>query len=562
MIRRTRGLGEVVASQGNLPARSPRGPTSPRSRATNEGSTLRRGNAVSAITASHVRSARSQWVWRGSAPALAYPASTQWARDRLGRRFSGETPLRGGHHSATGGLGCASPQQWLARVNPRRSLSAGADGAAEVCWRVGYEVREVVGRVLASICFLAAASVGCGPSDPKPVPAPVCSAPQRGGAGAQSLVFADTAFAVSFFGPAATAAGGMNVILSPYSVSAAMMMVDVGAAGQTQSQIEQVLQLPGHGADEAPAYASIACGMETDATNYGNELDIANTLWVQQGLSLEPTFESVLKSGYDAPPRQVDFQGTPASAVSTINAWVSSATQGNIPSLLGRADVDSTTRLVVVNAVYFKGTWADGFDPSQTAPGTFTLTDGTSIQVPTMNGTVNAGYSWSKDLTVVELPYKGGGVAMDFFMPTQASGLAQFESTLTPSVLSAALSGLSSESQLVLYLPKFTFTTSVELVPVLQGMGITDAFEPAVADFSGIDGAMDLSVHAVVQQALVEVDEQGTVAAAATAVSTCDNCGGGAESLTVHLDQPFLFLIRDVTNGSILFMGQVLDPTM
>lgn len=145
-----------------------------------------------------------------------------------------------------------------------------------------------------------------------------------------------------------------------------------------------------------------------------------------------------------------------------------------------------------------------------------------------MNATVNAAYSWSKDLTVVELPYKGGGVAMDFFMPAQPSGLSQFESTLTPAVLSAALSGLGGQSQVVLYLPKFSFTTSVELAPVLQGMGITDAFEPMVADFSGIDGNTDLSVSAVVQQALVEVDEQGTVAAAATAVSSCNRCGGGS----------------------------------
>lgn len=175
-------------------------------------------------------------------------------------------------------------------------MCASADCAAEVSWCVGSGVREVARHVLASgFLVVAVSAAGCAPSDPKqPVPAPVCGAPQGGAAGTQSLVSADTAFAVSFFGPASMAAGGTNVILSPYSVSAAMMMVDVGAAGQTQSQIDQVLQLPGHGADEAPAYAAVACGMETDATNYGNELDIANTLWVQQGLSLEPTFESVL----------------------------------------------------------------------------------------------------------------------------------------------------------------------------------------------------------------------------------------------------------------------------
>jgi serpin B len=416
-------------------------------------------------------------------------------------------------------------------------------------------------------CFLAALSgVGCSsavdPTAPPPPPA-VCSAAHDGGADTQSLVSGDTAFALSFFGPASTAAGATNVVLSPYSVSAAMMMVDVGAAGQTQSQIEQVMQLPGPGAGEAPAFAAVACGTETDATSNGNELDIANSLWVQQGLSLEPTFESVLQNGYDAPPQRVDFQGDPGDAISTINAWVSGATQGNIPLLLGPADVDASTRLVVLNAIYFNGTWAQGFDASQTSPQAFTLADGSSIQVPTMTGTVNAGYSSSKDLTVVELPYKGGALAMDFLMPAQASGLPEFESTLTAPVLDAALSGLGGDGeQLVIYLPRFSFTTSVELAPVLQGMGITDAFEPGAADFSGIDGAMDLSVYAVVQQALVKVNEQGTVAAAATAVTTSDN--GAAESgpPIVQIDQPFLFLIRDVNNGTILFMGHVLNPTM
>jgi serpin B len=426
-------------------------------------------------------------------------------------------------------------------------------------------------RRLARIAAAALGLAGCA-SDP-PKPPEVCSAPQGSSAAVQSLVTGDTAFAVDFFAPAVTASEGnaatavavsgtgSNVVLSPYSVSAAMAMVDVGAAGATRTQIEAVMQLPASATTEAPAYAALACGAETDATSNGNQLEIADGLWVQSGLSLEPTFTSVLEQGYDAPPQQVDFQGNPSAAASAINAWVSSATQGNVPSLLGPTDIDGTTRVVIVNAIYFKGSWAAAFDANQTRPQPFTLSDGTQISVPTMTGNVNAGVNETSALTVVELPYKGGGLAMDIFMPSTASGgLAQFESGLTASTLDAALAALGGQQSVDLDLPKFSFTTSVELAPVLEGMGIMDAFEPGVANLSGVDGAMDLSVQAVVQQALIEVDEEGTVAVAATAVTESDD-GIAEESLSVEIDQPFLFLIRDTRSGAILFMGHVVNPS-
>jgi serpin B len=214
-----------------------------------------------------------------------------------------------------------------------------------------------------------------------------------------------------------------------------------------------------------------------------------------------------------------------------------------------------------VNAIYFKGNWADGFDPTMTAPRQFTLSNGTTTMVPTMTATVNLTSSWSSNLLVAELRYKGNALVMDVLMPQGSSSLATFESTLAPDTLDAALASLGPTlTATVTYLPKFSFTTHVELASVLEGMGISDAFSPGVADFSGMDGAMDLSIGAVVQQAFVEVDETGTVAAAATAVSACSNCGAVEEPPTVTIDQPFLFLIRDRRDGSILFMGHVVNP--
>jgi serpin B len=395
-----------------------------------------------------------------------------------------------------------------------------------------------------------------------PQPPAVCSAPQGSVAGAQSLASDDTAFALTFYAPAVAAGGSTgNVVLSPYSVSAAMTMVDVGAAGQTESQIESVLHLPANGAAVAPAYAALACGMEGDGSSNGNDLLIASSLWAQQGVSFEHTFESTLEDGYDAPLQQVDFEGDATGAVTSINGWVSGKTQGEIPSLLQPGDVDATTRLVLVNAIYFKGAWATGFDASQTGMQPFTLSDGTQVSVMTMTGSIDVRTGGSSELTVAELPYRGGALVMDFLMPTAPDGLSAFEATLTPATLNAALATLGRSISQPFYLPRFSFTTRLALIPVLSGMGMTDVFLPGQANLSGMDGATDLHVSAVVQEALVDVDEQGTAATAATAASvSVVKTDFTWPSPPLRIDQPFLFLVRDTQSGSILFMGHVTNP--
>jgi len=389
-----------------------------------------------------------------------------------------------------------------------------------------------------------------------------------GTSGVVGLVTADTAFAAAFLSPAVATAGGggTNVIVSPYSVSNAMMMVDVGAAGATDSQIESVLALPANGSTEAPAYAGLACALQADGSSNGNSLDVANALWGQAGVSFETAFLGVLAQGYGAPLQTADFRSDPSVATAAINAWVSQVTQGTLPSLLGPADVTTKTLLVLVNAIYFKGTWATGFNASMTSPRPFTLADGSQTTVSTMTGTIQASVASGSSLVVLELPYRGNALAMDILMPDArgadagSTSLAAFESTLTPAVLSQALSSLGAPSWDTVYLPKFSFTTHVELASVLAGLGMTDVFQDGVANLSGMDGAMDLSVGAVVQEARIEVDEEGTVAAAGTGVSVCGDCLAIEEPPSVVIDHPFLFLIRDTRNGAIVFMGQVVNP--
>jgi serpin B len=393
----------------------------------------------------------------------------------------------------------------------------------------------------------------------------VCGAPQGSPAAVQSLQAANTSFAVAFYEPAVTTAGvGKNAIVSPYSVSTVLTMTSVGAAGETATQMQAVLRLPDTGTNVAPAYAALACQNETDGASNSNQLSIANALWGQQGKTFESAFLSVLSGGYAAPLHQVDFAGNPSGATSTIDDWVSNETQSKIRSLLQAGDVDSSTRLVLVNAVYFKGQWDDGFDPNGTSPRPFTLSDGTIVQVPTMSGAVHFGFGHGggagSGFAVYELPYKGRSLVMDFLVPS--GSLSDFEASLTPDALSGALASLGSPESENLFLPKFSITTRLSLSPVLAGMGMPDVLDPAKADLSGMDGMRDLYVGTVVQEALVEVDEQGSVANASTAVVVntplCSACPG--EPLNFAIDSPFLFLVRDTKTGSILFMGRVEDP--
>jgi serpin B len=406
--------------------------------------------------------------------------------------------------------------------------------------------------------LLGAGLAGCSRGSTAPA---VCAAQQAPASAANALAADDTQFAFALF-DSVTGDGGAtgNEIVSPYSVSATLMMVDVGAASTTSAQIQSVLRLPADGSQLASSYAALGCQDETDGTGNGNQLVSANGLWLQQGTAVESSFQSTLAEGYGAPLHEVDFAGAPAAATTAVNQWVSSETDGLISQLLSAGDVDTSTRLVLVDAIYFAGTWDVGFNPSDTAPQPFVLGDGTTVQVPTMYGVVNLATGESPGGVLYELPYRGGDVVMDLILPADsASGLG---AGLDPGLVSTCLSALGQQRQVQLALPKFAFETRLVLRPVLESMGITALFDPASADLSGISQGAGLYVATVVHDAQVQVNEEGTVAAAATAatgaVKTCEGCGAGPP--LVEIDRPFWFLIRDTRNGGILFMGQVSDP--
>ena len=386
----------------------------------------------------------------------------------------------------------------------------------------------------------------------------------------QSLASANTAFALSFFpAPAAAASGEADRErrLSPYSVSVALTMAASGAAGETAAQMQSVLHLAATGAAEALVLCG-ACVRRCEGRRVQRQHLplIANAIWAQKGKAFRADFEGTLENGFDAPLQlQADFMGALRPAAAAINSLGLQRHAGRDPSA-ARAERQHNRDAPRPRQRdrLSSGTWAERFDAGKTSPQPFTLGDGSTIMVPTMNGLMDVKASQNADLTVLEMPYKGGEVVMDFLMPIGTGGLAAFEAGLTPAFLAGALQQLGAlRSGHRLRRPQVhARSTQVELKSVLEGMGMTDAFDLTKADFSKMDGAMDLSIAAVVQQARIEVDENGTAtAAAATAVSMC-NCFAVTEPNTVRIDHPFVFLLRSTQTGSILFMGQVAQPAM
>jgi serpin B len=404
---------------------------------------------------------------------------------------------------------------------------------------------------------LAIAVLGC--SSPHHEPE-VCASPQGNPAQAKALAAAYRELAVALEGPVSEAAGaGRNAVFSPFSISSVLTMLSAGATGETATQIQAVSHLPGSAAEVAPAYATLACQDETDGSVGGQTLSLANSVWAQQGKAFEPSFLSLLRTGYDASPKQVDFARDPTSAAAAINQWASAETNGVIPALLGPTDLDAATRLVLVNAVYFKGAWEHAFDPSMTRPTSFRREDGSTVEAQTMSSVVTyargSGNAGSTSATVYELPYLGGNLVFDVVVPN--GPLAPFEAALSPASLDALLGSIVPAMPGLFIMPKFSITTHLALSPILESMGMTDAFAGGTANFSGMDGARDLFVSNVVHEAVLQVDEAGSTAAAVTAASSIElSCD------CVMIDSPFLFVIRDRTNGSVLFLGHVLDPTL
>jgi len=373
------------------------------------------------------------------------------------------------------------------------------------------------------------------------------------------LVNGNNEFALDIYN--AVHAQNGNLILSPFSVSLALAMTYAGARGETESQMAKAL----HFADQNqlhPAFNALDLQMESKPVNLDKDqeplqLSIANAVWAEQTYKFQQEYLDTIALNYGAGVNLSDFVNSSEPTRKEINNWVSDTTKDKINDLLPPNSVNPNTRMVLVNAIYFKADWLKQFEANSTSKRYFTLLDGSQIDVDMMHEDFFVPYSSGDGYQAIELPYAGETAVMDIIVPDEGR-FDELESALTKSKLDEVLGGMN-ELTVILGLPKFTFESSFSLPDALKSLGMTDAFDGNVADFSGMTGNKDLYISDVIHKAFVAVDEEGTEAAAATAV-LMEATGMLLTDAELIIDRPFIFLIRDKESGQILFIGRVLDP--
>ena len=387
------------------------------------------------------------------------------------------------------------------------------------------------------------------------------------------LVAGNKAFALDLYQAIRDMPG--NLFFSPYSISQALAMTFAGARGETEAQMAKTLHftldqehlhpafnaleqsLTGH--QEDPGLGVPAAG-EDQGKPAALQLDIANAIWAQQDYAFLPSFLDLLAEHYGAGMRPVDFHEAAEQARITINDWVAQETAQRIQDLLPEGSIGRLTRMVLTNAIYFKASWADKFNAG-TADGPFTLLDGSQVTVPLMSTESLLASGRGPGYQAVEVPYYGHTASMVILLP-DAGDFERFEGSLTAARWNDIVSGLRAQD-VALTMPTFEFSSpSISLKDVLSAMGMPIAFA-GEANFSGMDGTRYLTIDDVIHKAFVAVDEEGTEAAAATAVVMGRTAlQPEPDPVVVRVNRPFLFLIRDLETGTVLFVGRVLDPAM
>lgn len=368
-------------------------------------------------------------------------------------------------------------------------------------------------------------------------------------------------FAFALFG--ALDGRDSNLFVSPHSISTALAMLYAGARGDTARQMAHALHFGLDPSRLDTAFNTLDLALASRADNpspSGGEpfrLTVANQLWGQQGYEFLPAYLDLLALHYGANLRLLDFVTDPEAARFVINDWIAERTEDRIPELLSAGSVDTLTVLVLTNAIYFRASWASPFDVDETSEGPFLLLDGTQIEVPTMRQVLDTGYAAGDGWAAVELSYVGAELSMVLLVP-DAGTFDAFQASLDGSRVRSILASLELRN-VALSLPRFTMRSQPALKAALMELGMRDAFGTN-ADLSGIDGTRELYVDDVVHEGYVSVDETGTEAAAATAVIIGRTTLASPATLTA--DRPFVFLIRDVPTGAILFVGRVVDPSL
>jgi serpin B len=348
-----------------------------------------------------------------------------------------------------------------------------------------------------------------------------------------------------------------NLFFSPYSISTALALTYAGARNDTEKQMAEALHFDLRQKMFHRAFGKLQKQLNAQGEKGDYQLSVANALWLQKDYELLKTFIGLNKTHYDAGLNRVNFKTQVEKARKTINDWVEKKTNQKIKNLIPAGTLDALTRLVLTNAVYFKGDWASQFEPKDTEEADFYVSSKEKVKADLMYKKADFKYAETDSLQILELPYKGDDLSMVVLLPKRNYDITTLEQSLTTENLSEWLKILHSR-EVIVHLPKFKLTSRFELAGVLGKMGMPDAFSPR-ADFSGMTGNKDLFIAAVLHKAYVDVNEEGTEAAAATGV-VMKLTAMPAPPPVFRADHPFVFMIKDNTSNSILFIGRLTNP--
>lgn len=351
-----------------------------------------------------------------------------------------------------------------------------------------------------------------------------------------------------------------NLFFSPFSISTALAMTYAGAAGHTEREMAAVLHFPPERERLHESYEALLESLKPGAAGGAYRLHLANRLWGQRGSRYLEPFLRTTRKRYGAQLEPMDFAGDAEGSRRTINTWVEKKTEGKIQDLLLPGMINHLTELVLTNAIYFHGAWAARFDTALTSQQAFHVSRERTVEIPLMLRSAEYAFAKVDGLSILELPYRGNRLTMVVLLPDSVDGLSGLESQLSGAQAEAWLSSLRP-SKVNVFLPRFRVASRFILNEPLQAMGMTSAFR-SDADFSGMTGRRDLFIGVVVHKGYVDVKEEGTEAAAATAVVVTRSFGEVGRKPVFRADHPFVFLIRDKDTSSILFLGRIEDPSV
>jgi serpin B len=418
-------------------------------------------------------------------------------------------------------------------------------------------------RSIVSTCSLALVAAACSGSPPTPGVAGNDGHASPGVADVGSFAKSSNALGLDLYAKARVRPG--NLALSPISIASALTMTWGGARGETAAQMKKVLHAEGESGPAMDVAGELLRSLGGDGSKV--TLRVANRLFGEKTYAFDAAYLDHTKAAFGAPLEALDFRGDAESSRVHINDWVAGQTQDRIKNLIPQGGVDADTRLVLTNAIYFLGDWMTPFTKDATRPAAFHVTASASHDVPTMSQESRFRFASTDGVEVLEMPYAGGDVAMTFVLPDAPDGLDAVEKRLSPETIDAWTSAMKPE-QVNVALPKFEIdpAASLSLGDTLKELGMPLAFDASKADFTGMSSPRNpgerLQISKVFHKAFVKLDEKGTEAAAATAVVI------SVESAIVQrkppaefkADHPFLFVLRHVKSGAILFMGRVSDP--